>query len=124
MATVHTGFPDTGVTYDGRIVKRGVFMNGEAGLGGYLVVNLLGREFSVHRIVAETLVFNPCPSKFNVVHHKNNDIYDNRARNLQWCTSSEQHHADKLERLLLRQALPEVVCKVLGARGEAPSGVV
>lgn len=55
---------------------------------GYLVVNLYknnkGKQFRVHRLVAE--VFIPNPNNFPEVNHKNEDKTDNKIENLEWCT--------------------------------------
>lgn len=56
---------------------------------GYLEITLYnnGDTFrtSVHRLVALTFVRNP--HKYNVVNHKDEDKTNNRADNLEWCTS-------------------------------------
>lgn len=53
----------------------------------YLRINLLKRYTSIHRIVAK--VFIPNPENKPFVNHKNWIKDDNRAENLEWCTSSE-----------------------------------
>lgn len=42
-----------------------------------------------HRIVAELFVYNPFPSIYNIVHHKNGNKQDNRASNLRWTTQED-----------------------------------
>lgn len=46
-----------------------------------------GRSIVVHRVVAATWIPNPDGKPF--VNHKNGDKADNRAENLEWCTTSE-----------------------------------
>ena len=56
---------------------------------GYLKVSLLingkTKLVSVHRLVAEAFIANP--KKLPVVNHKNEIKHDNRAINLEWCTT-------------------------------------
>lgn len=64
---------------------------------GYLAVHLRKdgrpRRHYVHRLVAVAFVQNPdCKPEVN---HKNNDVADARADNLEWVTAEEQHHPDR-----------------------------
>lgn len=56
--------------------------------GRYLHVllykNQKGKTFLVHRLVCGTFVDNPNKEKY--CNHKNEDIFDNRAENLEWCS--------------------------------------
>ena len=47
----------------------------------------IGKNHSVHRLVAQH--FLPNPSGLPVVNHINHDHHDNRASNLEWCTQKE-----------------------------------
>ena len=72
--------------YKGKELKP--YMNKD----GYAMVQLhkngITKTYLVHRLVAET--FLPKPDNLPEIHHLNHDRKDNRARNLQWVTRSEQ----------------------------------
>lgn len=53
---------------------------------GYIDVNLNGRIYRLHRIIAT--LFIPNPNNYPMVNHKNEIKSDNRACNLEWCTNS------------------------------------
>lgn len=51
------------------------------------------RTFIVHRLVAKAFV--PNPHNKSIVNHINSNRADNRATNLEWCTSKENSHHSK-----------------------------
>ena len=56
---------------------------------GYLQVTLTlnnkRKYYNVHRLVANAFI--PNPDKLPQVNHKNENKYDNRVENLEWCTA-------------------------------------
>ena len=74
---------DTGVIFDSR---TGRFRNPSKG-GNYLHFPDRGKYHSVHRAVAKLFV--PNTTGGETVNHKNFNRWDNRASNLEWCTSAE-----------------------------------
>ena len=76
--------------------KRGVYITPQPRKHGYMAVWLYGnggnkgragKQYSVHRIVAEAFI--PNPNNCDEVNHINEDKKDNRACNLEWCTHKE-----------------------------------
>lgn len=56
---------------------------------GYLYVRIRGKNYWVHRLVAETFLPNP-ENKPTVDHYINRDTTDNRVCNLRWADQQEQ----------------------------------
>ena len=74
---------DTGSVYS---EKRRKFLTPQVNNCGYQRVYLNGKQYLIHRLVAEAFVDNPDPARYNQVDHINHDRTDNRAANLRWTT--------------------------------------
>ena len=66
--------------------------------GGYCRVCLMTehgkRNFSIHRLVAYTFIYNPDPSIYTDVNHIDGVKCNNAYYNLEWCTNNQnKHHA-------------------------------
>lgn len=52
--------------------------------GGYIAVQVKGKVYQMHRLIAET--FCPNPNNFPIVNHIDEDKLNNCVSNLEWCT--------------------------------------
>lgn len=87
--------------------KRGAYIEPQPRRHGYMSVWLYGnggnngragKQYSVHRIVAEAFISNPCG--YAEVNHINEDKTDNRACNLEWCSHIQNsNHGTRGERI-------------------------
>lgn len=71
---------------DGQIysIKRNKFLKPNLTKEGYFQVNLSGKVYYVHRLVA--LKHLPNPNNYKIINHINGIKNDNRLENLEWCT--------------------------------------
>lgn len=72
-----------------------------------LTINDVGRNFLVHRLVAEAFI--PNPENLPQINHKNSDKADNRPENLEWCTNSyNYHYGDRIKTFVNSYGVPVV----------------
>lgn len=100
-------------------VRHGVIRRQHIGHTGYHYVLLLHgkrrKNFRVHRLVAAAFV--PNPLNLPEVNHKDEDKNNNRADNLEWCTSKYNHNygstieraADKIRRPVYQMSMRGVI---------------
>jgi hypothetical protein len=75
----------------GRILKAG-------GLTYKSVVLLKRTTKTVHRLVAEAFI--PNPNNYKYINHKDEDKFNNKAENLEWCTMEyNNRYGTKIERI-------------------------
>lgn len=89
------------INYKGKLRK--VFNDSK----GYLIVLIRGKCVKIHRLVAQHFIPNPDNKK--CVNHINGIKTDNRAKNLEWCTSSENNkhaYSNGLKRKLKGEKTP------------------
>lgn len=106
------------ITFDGRLFKRhkGKWIRRRTWLNnnGYECVDITKdrkrKHYLIHRLVAEAFV--PNPDRMPAVNHKDENKLNNRADNLEWCTSSYNNsYGTKIERFKKTYA---EYCKVNG----------
>jgi hypothetical protein len=74
--------------------KTGRILSTRPDKKGYARASLQGKEYKVHRLVAEHFIKNPDPEKFNQVNHIDCNKLNNYIENLEWCDNSHnQIHA-------------------------------
>lgn len=57
--------------------------------GGYLTISIRGKQYAIHRLVAQAFVENPNPENFKIVRHKDRVRTNNCASNLIWTSNAE-----------------------------------
>lgn len=79
------------VTKDGQIwsYRSNKFLSSHISNSGYMRVHLsknnVGKNYSVHRLVAEAFISNP--KNYPCVNHKDENKLNNNVDNLEWCTN-------------------------------------
>ena len=115
----------------GKVIKGSTITK----LNRYVTINLDGKgKKKLHRIVADSFVYNPCPISFTAVNHIDGNKYNNRADNLEWCTPSMNvAHAYKVglksnygEKNPISKLTEQVVVDIwkLSKRGHKPSAII
>lgn len=114
-------------------VRRGVIRRHHIGHTGYHYVMLMdgkrNKNFRVHRLVAAAFV--PNPHHLPEVNHKDEDKNNNRADNLEWCTSKYNHNygstieraADKLRRPVYQMSMRGVIIQEFASVTDAANAV-
>lgn len=73
---------------DGTVISRfGKVLSARKQAHGYMAVVILGKNRSIHRLVA--FAFVPNPLNLNEVHHIDNNKKNNKVENLKWVTRAE-----------------------------------
>ena len=90
----------------GRLIKEcilKVFKNKK----GYLRISLRGKNYRIHRLVANAFV--PNPDNLPQVNHKDGNKLNNHYLNLEWCTNSHNtaHAMAELPRRRYKQVISE-----------------
>lgn len=82
------------VSTEGRVSHDGRILSGSVREDGYIYVNIRGKQYAKHRVVAEAFIKNPENKPF--VNHIDGNKQNNCVDNLEWCTQSENiKHAHK-----------------------------
>lgn len=112
-----------GITTKYKVSNTGVIINTEnnnklayrKNHNGYLRVTLnfkwnnrtAYQSMFVHRVVAKAFVINPKPLEFTQVNHKDENILNNNADNLEWCTSEYNlNYGNRHHRLIIAAKNP------------------
>ena len=75
------------VSSEGRVTHDGRILSGTVHYDGYIFVNIRGKKYAKHRVVAEAFIPNPENKPF--VNHIDGNKQNNKVENLEWCTQSE-----------------------------------
>lgn len=80
--------------FPGSTHKKPMYTKGTLNRKGYYVYSSMGKQYRVHRLIAETFI--PNPENKPTVDHINRDRTDNSLGNLRWATLSEQKNNSSL----------------------------
>jgi hypothetical protein len=93
--------------YKGQLLSQGLGKNGYYIVA--LTMNKVQTTKTVHRLVAETFVFNP--NDLPMVNHIDENKMNNTYKNLEWCTQSYNNsYGTKIARSAIKKAKP--VCQI------------
>lgn len=98
---------------------------GSIHLSGYQKVQVNGKAYKMHRIIAET--FCPNPNNFPIVNHIDENKLNNCASNLEWCThqhnvlhgTARQRAVEKLSKPVVAKDSEGNVVHTFGSIGDA-----
>jgi len=77
---------------DGMLFRFGEWKSGWDNAKGYKCVEIKGKKFYVHRIIATLFIPNDNPKDFNLIDHLNHDRSDNCVENLRWVSNRMNSH--------------------------------
>ena len=83
---INTSYP-----YFIRKIGKERIVNEYKELNGYIRLNLHGKKYYKHRLIATQFIPNDDPKHKTQVDHINNDREDNHIENLRWCSPSENN---------------------------------
>lgn len=99
-------YPNYAITKDGKIFSfiTNTMLTPHVGDAGYLVVSLIGKKRTnghIHRLLAETFIYNPDPKVYVEVNHIDGNKLNNSLDNLEWVTGCQN----------IRHAFTNNLCK-------------
>lgn len=78
---------------NGKIIyKKSKILSPHNDKDGYKIINIQNKHFRIHRLVAQYFLYNK--ENFPIVNHKDKNVANNKADNLEWCTYSYNNTYD------------------------------